>query len=141
MRGDLGSEQGEVHLYPVPVEVLYALPYPLRLAVVVQMLQVGKNCRLAFGNESLHYGDFVVGLGFPLHKGDRPHGTLADTGAQSVAIEVADHHGFAVDQLQRAFVASGDTITAAVAQIFVDLNDRSFHGKVLLPQKYGHKGF
>ena len=83
------------------------------------------------GHVLLH-GGFIVGGGFPLHKGDGPGGTGGQAVAQTVAVIVAHELRLAVYHSDSPLVARCGTRAAAVAFIPVDLNDPSFHFCALL---------
>jgi hypothetical protein len=50
---------------------------------------------------------------------------MTDTGSKAVTEKVAYQSGLTIDDLQGAFVAVGDTEAAAIAFLFVNLNDLS----------------
>ena len=93
------------------------------------MLQMCQNCVAAFGNHQLHHLGFIIGFGFTLFHGNGTFGAVSDTGAKSVAEQVADQPGFPVNNLQCTFVAIRYTIAASVAQIFINFNNGPFHRK------------
>ena len=80
----------------------------------------------------LHDGFFIVGRRFPLHKGDGPGGAGGQAVAQTVAVVVPHEPGLAVHHGDGALVTGIGAGAAAVALIFIDLDDPSFHLIALL---------
>jgi len=59
---------------------------------------------------------------------ESPLGTLAETGSETVTVHVGHELGLSVDDLEGAFVTSGNAEAAAVALRLVDPDDLAFHG-------------
>ena len=72
-------------------------------------------------------GGLVIGRCLPLLEGDGPGGAGGQAVPQPVAVVLPGETGLAVDHLNGALVAGGSAGAAAVAFIFVDLDDPSFH--------------
>ncbi|MPM96107.1 hypothetical protein SDC9_143264 [bioreactor metagenome] len=72
-------------------------------------------------------GRFVVCGGFAFNERDRTGRTLRQAVAEPVAIIVAQQFSFAVDHADRSFMAGLGARAAAVALIFVYMNNLSDH--------------
>jgi hypothetical protein len=73
-----------------------------------------------FIGQEFFYGLFVkfIGLTFNYFKG--ADGAFAQAGPQSVTIQICDHFGLTVYNLQGAFSAGRNTIAATITQFFID---------------------
>jgi hypothetical protein len=77
---------------------------------------------------------FVERLALPAGDRDGALRAVAETGAETVTVGVADQARGAIDDLDRAFGAGSDAVPAAVAQFLVNLHDVSYcHVQLLLP--------
>jgi hypothetical protein len=77
--------------------------------MVAQMLEVGQNCVPPLRDHQLHDLSLVVGLCFALNDLNGAFGTMPDAGAKPVTKKIADESGLAINNLQGAFMAIGDT--------------------------------
>jgi hypothetical protein len=64
-------------------------------------------------------------VGIALLNDQRSGGAGPDAGTQTVAKALADQPGLAVNDFQRPFMAPGNAVAAAVAQVLVDAYDLS----------------
>jgi len=68
------------------------------------------------------HGFFIERRRFPLDEAQRPGGTIPDTGAQAVAVALGHDPRLAGDDFQRPLRASGDAVSAAIAEFFIDFD-------------------
>ena len=73
--------------------------------------------------EVLLDGLFVERLCLAFLDGDGVLGALAEAFAEPVAVDLADEPGHPVDDLERALGARGDALAAAVALLFIYVDD------------------
>ena len=73
------------------------------------------------------HGGFVIRRGLALNKTDRPRGTGGQTVAQTVAVVLVHQLRLAVHHADGPFVTGLGTEAAAIALLFVDLNNPSQH--------------
>ena len=81
---------------------------------------------LLLGHVLLH-GGFIVGGGFPLHKGDGPGGTGGQAVAQTIAVVIAQQAGLALHHADGAFVTGGGADAAAGAFFLIYLDNSTDH--------------
>ena len=81
---------------------------------------------LLLGHVLLH-GGFIVGGGFPLHKGDGPGGTGGQAVAQTIAVVIAQQAGLALHHADGALVAGSGADAAAGAFFLIYLDNSTDH--------------
>ena len=81
---------------------------------------------LLLGHVLLH-GGFIVGGGFPLHKGDGPGGTGGQAVAQTIAVVIAQQAGLALHHADGALVTGGGADAAAGAFFLIYLDNSTDH--------------
>ena len=79
--------------------------------------------RRSLAGKVLIHGGFVEGVGFTLNDLEGPCRAMTETGAETVALDVAHQLRLAVNDRDGALGARRNAVAAAVAQRFVDLND------------------
>jgi hypothetical protein len=95
------------------------------IGVVVPMIMIVRQFVAAQIPETLVNGVVVVLIRLTLHHGDGVQGTRPQAGAQAVTVDIADKFRLAVDDLESALGAIGDTQSAPVTLVFVYMNHRS----------------
>ena len=80
---------------------------------------VGSSCTFALGLGS-QCGFFIKFGGFSFHKAQCAFGAV-EAGPKAITVHIADKLGLAVNDVQRALRAAGHTLSAAVAQVFINL--------------------
>ena len=73
------------------------------------------------------HGGFIIGCGFPHHKGDGSRGTGGQAVPKAVAVIVPHQLGFAFHHGDGTLVAGRRAGTAAIAFFLIDLNDFANH--------------
>jgi hypothetical protein len=73
----------------------------------------------------------IIGRGFPLLEGDRTHRTGGQTVSQTVTVIFPQKFGLAVHHADGTFVAGFGTQAAADTDIFIDLDNFTFHKRFL----------
>ena len=111
------------------IRVLDRLVVESGLAMAGKVLEMRLNDGCPLFCDSCHHGLFIVRHGLPLDYRYRTFGTGADAGAKTVAEEVADKAGLALDQPERPFRAVRDALAAARAFFLIDTDDLPFHGR------------
>ena len=97
-------------------------------AVLPEVFEMRPHRSRTLGQDGLpHHPGLVVILGLPDLDLHSPFRTGPDAGAETVTEEIADQPGLPVDHLEGPFGTVGDAEPAAVALIFVDLDDFPFH--------------
>ena len=91
----------------------------------------GRLSLLGLGHVFVH-GLFIEGIRLAMLDGDRVQRASADARAQPVAIALLHHASLAVDNLQRTLRTVDDALSAAVALLFVDLDNIANRHDVLL---------
>ena len=114
-------------------EVFKCLLKKVALAVIHKVTQMSRNdIGSTFYNALMHDALFIIRFGFTGYNVHGPSGTMADTGAKSIAKQVADETGFAVDHLQRSLGATRNAVSASGTSCFIYGDNLSFHFLLLL---------
>ena len=113
--------------YAVLCQVFYCLVVQVRLPVAGKVFEMCLYDRHALLCNGRHHSLLIIGRRFPLCNGDRAFRAGPDTGAETIAEDIAYEPGFPVNDLQRPFRAVRDALAASRAFRFVDTDDLPFH--------------
>lgn len=101
------------------------------LAVFAKVVEVGSYDVGTLADDVGHDPPFVVGLGLAFLNGNRVLRTMAKARTQTVAAEIANESGLAINELDGALRTGGNAVAAAIAPLLVYLDNLPFHAPTL----------
>ena len=91
-----------------------------------------KRIRAGEFREVILHRRLVKGCGLALDHFEGALGTMTETGAEPIAVHIADEAGLAVDDGDCPFCARGHTVSATIAELFVDFDHFTYSHDSLL---------